>query len=158
LSHEHEGRQFTVNPVMTTALMVAVAVVGGIIVYAASQWFFGQPQAGQEITITGYDASSSGGLEAGDPILLYVHNAGSSQLEVAFVEVAGMVHFPDPSGGAGSFMIEGQPEMTIEAGDTQTVVVAYGGPILETGMTVTVVVQAGDSAFSVPVIIGEKTT
>ena len=113
MSHEHEGRQFTVNPVMTTALMVAVAVVGGIIVYAASQWFFGQPQAGQELTITGYDASSSGGLEAGDPILRYVHNAGASQLEVAFVEVVGMVHFPDPSGGAGSFMIEGQPEMTI---------------------------------------------
>ena len=156
MSHEHEGRQFTVNPVMTTALMVAVAVVGGIIVYAALQWFFGQSQAGQELMITGY-ASSSGGLEAGDPILPYVHNAGASQLEVAFVEVAGMVHFPDPSGGAGSFMIEGQPEVTIEVGDTQTVVVSYGGPILETGMAVTVV-EAGDSAFSVSVIIGEKTT
>jgi hypothetical protein len=158
LTHEHEGRGATVNPVKTTALMVAVAVVGGILVYAASQWFFGQPQAGQELTITGYDASSSGGLEAGDLMLLYVHNAGGGQLEVALVEVAGMVHFPDPSGGTGSFMIEGQPEMTIEAGGTQTVVVAYGGPDLETGTTVTVFVQAGDRTFSAPVIIGERTT
>lgn len=158
MSHEHEGKQATVSPVKATALMVAVAVVGGILVYAASQWFFGQPQAGQELTITGYDASSAGGIGTGDSILLYVHNAGAGQLEVAFVEVAGMIHFPDPSGGAGSFMVEGQPGMAIEAGSTQTVVVAYGGPDLEIGTTVTVVVQAGDRVSSTPVIIGEKTT
>jgi hypothetical protein len=69
-----------------------------------------------------------------------------------------MVLFPDPSGGAGSFMVEGQPEMTIKARDTQTIVVAYCGSILEIGMTVTIVVQAGDSAFNALVIIGEKTT
>jgi hypothetical protein len=169
-----QGEQFRVSPVKATAVMVAVAVVGGILVFAASQWFFGQQAPAQALTIMGYDATGGclqdhagdqlpcetgaeddGGLSAGDTLALYVHNAGSEPLQITLIEIAGVVYFPGTSGAAGTFELLG--ESSVEAGTDGTILVRFAGSDIEGGNVVTVIVEAGDEIATAPAVIGERT-
>jgi len=64
-----------VAPVIATLLMVAIAVVGGTIIFVFSQGFFNQAQisgtpAIESVKILGYDARDVANLEAHDGILM----------------------------------------------------------------------------------------
>lgn len=169
-----QGEQFRVSPVKATAVMVAVAVVGGILVFAASQWFFGQQAPAQALLIMGYDAAGGclqdhaggqlpceagtedgGSMSTGDTLALYVHNAGSEPLQITLIEVAGVVYFPGTSGAAGTFELLG--ESRVEAGADGTVLVRFAGSDMEGGNAVTVIVEAGGEIARAQAVIGERT-
>lgn len=185
MDREHGGEQVRINPVKATAVMVAVAVAGGILVFAASQWFFGQPApAAETLTITGYDATggdclqdhvgapilecaagvevSHDGLAAGDALAIYVHNAGTDQVQVTLVEIAGAIHLPDGSGAAdlanGRFTLLGLAagESGVESGSSKTILVRYSGADIDNGSRFTVIVEAGGQIFTVPVVADER--
>jgi len=66
-----------VAPVIATLLMVAIAVVGGTIIFVFSQGFFNQAQisgtpAIESVKILGYDARDVANLEAHDGVLMTV--------------------------------------------------------------------------------------
>lgn len=111
-----------VAPVIATLLLVAIAVVGGSIVFVFSQGFFssaqisGAPQI-ESLQIDGYDASdvsnlqlhdgslidqqaaptvlsgvANDGLRTGERIAIYVTNQGVSQAALTEVRFAGSVY------------------------------------------------------------------
>lgn len=108
------SRRRAVAPVIATLLLVAIAVVGGSIVFVFSQGFFSQAQVSgtptiESLKLLGYDArdaegltvhdgqavtliggnSTADGLKAGDRIAIYVQNQGVSKATFAEVRFAG---------------------------------------------------------------------
>lgn len=187
MDRKHGSEQVKISPVKATAVMVAVAVVGGILVFAASQWFFGQPApAAEALTLTGYDATggdclqdhagapildcavnaedSHGGLVAGDAVAIYVHNAGADQLQITLVEIAGTIHLPDASGATaladGRFVLLDPAEgrTGVEGGSTKTILVRYGGADIDSGSRFTVIIEAGGQIFTLPGVAGERSS
>ena len=115
-----------VAPVIATLLLVAIAVVGGSIIFVFSQGFFssaqisGSPQI-ESIKILGYDATdgdsiqfhdayvtngtilmgsnSSDGLNSGEYIAVYLKNDSVNKITISEIRVAGDVYiFEDLSG------------------------------------------------------------
>jgi flagellin-like protein len=105
-----------VAPVIATLLLVAIAVVGGSIVFVFSQGFFGAPQI-ESLQINGYDATdvtnlqlhdgslieqsavpavfsgvANDGLLTGERVAIYVTNQGVSQAALTEVRFAGSVY------------------------------------------------------------------
>lgn len=108
------SRRRAVAPVIATLLLVAIAVVGGSIVFVFSQGFFSQAQVSgtptiESLKLLGYDArdaqgltvhdgqavpliggnSTADGLKAGDRVAIYVQNQGVSKATFAEVRFAG---------------------------------------------------------------------
>ena len=105
-----------VAPVIATLLLVAIAVVGGSIVFVFSQGFFSQAQVSGTPTIeslkfSGYDArdgadltmhdgtvtglimgNASNGLVTGERIAVYVQNQGVQKATLSEVRFAGTVY------------------------------------------------------------------
>ncbi|KEQ57444.1 hypothetical protein SCCGRSA3_00238 [Marine Group I thaumarchaeote SCGC RSA3] len=72
-----------VAPVIATLLMVAIAVVGGTIIFVFSQGFFSQSQISgnpsiESIKILGYDARDADALRAHDGITMAAGTGGNS--------------------------------------------------------------------------------
>ena len=113
-----------VAPVIATLLLVAIAVVGGSIVFVFSQGFFssaqisGTPQI-ESLEIVGYDArdidfltyhngeststNADGAIDdqlaAGERIAIYVQNQGISKVTLTEVRLAGTVYtYGNPTG------------------------------------------------------------
>lgn len=106
-----------VAPVIATLLMVAIAVVGGTIIFVFSQGFFsssqisGTPQI-EALEIVGYDATDSAELvahegttmlagsggtsnnlkEAGERIAVYVKNDSVQKVSIAELRFAGQIY------------------------------------------------------------------
>jgi flagellin-like protein len=111
-----------VAPVIATLLLVAIAVVGGSIIFVFSQGFFssaqisGSPQI-ESLEITGYDASdvltvqlhdglctagcntttatdglANNGLVSGERVAVYVQNQSAQRVTLAEVSVAGNLY------------------------------------------------------------------
>jgi len=106
-----------VAPVIATLLLVAIAVVGGSIVFVFSQGFFssaqisGAPQI-ESLRITGYDATdgailqihdgvdsgvlqgatTNDGLVAGDRIAIYLQNNSVQKVTLSEIRFAGTVY------------------------------------------------------------------
>ena len=187
MDREHGGEQVKISPVKATAVMVTVAVAGGIIVFAASQWFFGQPAPATEIlTVTGYDATGGdclqdhvgtpilecavgaeathGGLAAGDAVAIYVYNAGTDQVQITLVEIAETIHLPDASGttalanGRFTLLSPASGETGVEGGSSKTIFVRYGGADIDSESRFTVIVEAGGQIFTLPVVAGERSS
>lgn len=104
-----------VAPIIATLLMVAIAVVGGILIFVFAQGFFSSSQvegpAVESMTLLGYDArdvaavnnhagtsfassltagsTTDNKLTAGDKITFYVKNTGSQQLVLNTIKLAG---------------------------------------------------------------------
>jgi len=105
-----------VAPVIATLLLVAIAVVGGSIVFVFSQGFFSQAQVSGTPTIeslkfSGYDArdgadltmhdgtvtglvmgNASNGLVTGERIAVYIQNQGVQKATLSEVRFAGTVY------------------------------------------------------------------
>lgn len=117
-----------VAPVIATLLLVAIAVVGGSIIFVFSQGFFssaqisGAPQI-ESLEITGYDASdvltlqihdglctnncafatawdgaTNNGLVTGERVAVYVQNQSAQKVTLTEVSFAGNVYTYDGSG------------------------------------------------------------
>jgi len=113
-----------VAPVIATLLLVAIAVVGGSIVFVFSQGFFSQAQVSgtptiESLKISGYDArdgtallahdgvdltATSGttglGLETGEHVGVYVQNQGVTKATLGEVRFGGTVYSFNGTGGA----------------------------------------------------------
>jgi flagellin-like protein len=104
-----------VAPVIATLLLVAIAVVGGSIVFVFSQGFFSSAQISGSPTIeslkfTGYDASDGttllnhdgtpyaatntqgGGLTAGENVVIYLQSNSVGKLTLSEVRFGGTVY------------------------------------------------------------------
>ena len=104
-----------VAPIIATLLMVAIAVVGGILIFVFTQGFFEDSSISSSPTndsyrVLGYDArdvadienaggttggctgggAANGGLEADDIFNVYIRNAGEQPLTLERVKVFGL--------------------------------------------------------------------
>ena len=127
---ELKSNHRAVAPVIATLLMVAIAVVGGTIIFVFSQGFFsssqisGTPQI-EALSIAGYDATDSSSLvahegtvmasiggtvdntkSADERIAIYVTNDSVQKITIAELRVAGILYPMDTGvtavGNAGS--------------------------------------------------------
>ncbi len=113
-----------VAPVIATLLLVAIAVVGGSIVFVFSQGFFSSAQISgspniESLKITGYDATdglamqlhngldsgviqgaASDGLATGERIGVYVQNNSVQKVTLGEIRFAGTVYTFVPGTGA----------------------------------------------------------
>ena len=112
-----------VAPIIATLLMVAIAVVGGVMVYIFTQGFFGSTTSTaptvDAMASTGYDfreiefitrddgtnsllgqTGAAGGIGTGEYGALYVKNARTSALTITKMTVGGTAFAFSPSGPA----------------------------------------------------------
>ena len=153
-----------VAPVIATLLLVAIAVVGGSIVFVFSQGFFssaqisGAPQI-ESLQITGYDASDvdnlqlhdgglldqqliqtvlsgdpNNGLLTGERVAVYVVNQGVSSAALTEVRFAGSVYTYVPSAAG----------VDIETWDADTIIDPQEFHIVNKGIA-TAVAEASES-------------
>ena len=118
-----------VAPVIATLLLVAIAVVGGSIIFVFSQGFFssaqvsGSPQI-ESVEIVGYDAGDvvqltlhdglpsgvadgtvNNAIDLGERVAIYVQNQSAQKVTISELRVAGTEYFynqtnPLPANGA----------------------------------------------------------
>jgi archaeal type IV pilus assembly protein PilA len=105
-----------VAPIIATLLLVAIAVVGGSIVFVFSQGFFSSAQVSgspniESLKFTGYDATDGGilklhdggstivatgtagnGLLTGERVAVYVQNQGVNKVTLGEIRFAGSVY------------------------------------------------------------------
>ena len=103
-----------VAPIIATLLMVAIAVVGGVLIYVYTQGFFSSTSSSSIstdiISTTGYDAKNgttiydgtkpstncpgdstpTAGKAAGECVAIHVKNAGGSTLAISNIKVDGV--------------------------------------------------------------------
>jgi len=115
MQKHRENKHRAVAPIIATLLMVAIAVVGGILIFVFAQGFFSDSSIGspsvESVEIFGYDASDSVDLFAhtGDSLPLagglvnqklldeeafaiYIRNGGGSDLIIQRIDVFGTEH------------------------------------------------------------------
>jgi len=125
-----------VAPVIATLLLVAIAVVGGSIVFVFSQGFFSQAQVSgtptiESLKLLGYDArdaegltvhdgqavpliggnSTADGLKAGDRVAIYVQNQGVSKATFAEIRFAGTEYVYKAEAQVPSWVGSGSPDL-----------------------------------------------
>jgi flagellin-like protein len=112
-----------VAPIIATLLLVAIAVVGGSIIFVFSQGFFSAAQVSgspniESLKFTGYDATdgdllklhdggtstavtgaSGDGLLTGERIAVYVQNNGVGKATMGEIRFAGSVYTYNPTPG-----------------------------------------------------------
>ena len=118
-----------VSPIIATLLLVAIAVVGGAIIFSFSQGYFAStqlsgPPAVDLINVLGYDLSDSeklylhnqqdytakcstvckqGHLQSGDYITVFVTNDGSRRVTLADVRFGGSIYDYETATGTQTF-------------------------------------------------------
>ena len=128
-----------VAPVIATLLLVAIAVVGGSIIFLFAQGYFsaaqvsGQPQI-ESIEIVGYDATdanvlilhdgtfsdfaqtvgwdgtTNNGINGGERIAIYLQNQSGQKVSLAELRVGGTLYnYTDQNAQAGTNLIANQP-------------------------------------------------
>ena len=80
-----------VAPVIATLLLVAIAVVGGTIIFTFSQGFFSSAQISgaptiEAITVLGYDARAISELQSHEGNLMVVNSGGNGNPDIEFDE------------------------------------------------------------------------
>ena len=115
--HRQMTSRRAVAPVIATLLLVAIAVVGGSIIFVFSQGFFssaqvsGSPQI-ESVEIVGYDAQDvvtltlhdglpsgvvdgvvNNAIELGERIAIYVQNQSAQKVTISELRVAGSEYF-----------------------------------------------------------------
>jgi len=158
-----------VAPVIATLLLVAIAVVGGSIIFVFSQGFFssaqisGSPQI-ESVEITGYDASDvltlqvhdglctadcatlvawdgaiNNGMVTGERVAVYIQNQSAQKVTLTEVSFAGNVYDYDGSGTNAAYTATTDGEFQIVKNG-----VAAGPAVLKTDPTGTL--EAGEEA------------
>ncbi len=139
-----------VAPIIATLLLVAIAVVGGSIIFVFSQGFFSSAQVSgspniESLKFTGYDATdgallklhdgidtivatgaSGDGLLTGERIAIYVQNQGVNKVTLGEIRFAGSVYTYNP--GATSTL----PAWVAGTGATYNILTQSPGTIITT--------------------------
>ena len=168
---EHLTNRRAVAPVIATLLMVAIAVVGGTIIFVFSQGFFssaqisGAPQIesveylgydlGDVTELTLHDGLGSGttdqnlntdGLVAGDRIAVYVQNQSAQRVTLVELSLAGTIYnYTAGDGSLGNFddFADGNFQIVDRGDDTPgpAVTTTDAIPTLEAGQEATIMMQ-----------------
>jgi len=149
-----------VAPIIATLLMVAIAVVGGILIFVFAQGFFNQtdiaPPAAEALTIFGYDArdidfidshtgftlntlnsADSGDLTIGDAIALYVRNVGSSTITISRITILGSDYVLDAGGTTIAAALPDNGKFVLSTGTSCCT--ATGQAVVNAGQEMTIV-------------------
>jgi len=159
-----------VAPVIATLLMVAIAVVGGTIIFVFSQGFFNQAQVSgtptiESVKILGYDARDIANLEAhngitmtatvgsdptnqgknvGEYIIVYVKNDSVGQLLFSEIRLGGTVYTYDNPGPIPSpFDPLQSGQYYVLANDTSSIASQAG--LAEPGQTIGILFELADN-------------
>ena len=161
-----------VAPVIATLLMVAIAVVGGTIIFVFSQGFFSQSQISgtpsiESVKILGYDARDINALDAhddqslgadsggnatnigknlGERVAIYVKNDSVQQILFSEIRIGGATYTFDNPANLGAWNVTGgidQGEYGI-MNDATTILQEQAGT-LQPGETATVVASLDDN-------------
>jgi len=140
-----------VAPIIATLLLVAIAVVGGSIVFVFSQGFFSSAQVSgapniESLKFTGYDATdgailklhdgvntsvSTGvagdGLATGERIAIYVQNQGVNKVTLGEIRFAGSVYSFSSAPG-----VVALTPWVANAGATYSILTKSPGTIIDT--------------------------
>jgi len=161
-----------VAPVIATLLLVAIAVVGGSIVFVFSQGFFssaqisGAPQI-ESLQITGYDASdvnnlqlhdgslieqsaipavfsgvASNGLLTGERVAVYVTNHSVSQAALTEVRFAGSIYTYSTAATLDDFAAN----TWLDAQEFAIINKGIAGGVAEVSQSPTAIIQPGQQA------------
>jgi len=157
-----------VAPVIATLLMVAIAVVGGTIIFVFSQGFFNQAQisgtpAIESVKILGYDARDVPLLEAhngitmtatassalvqgknvGEYVVVYVKNDSVGQLLFSEIRLGGTVYTYDAPGAVQNFAVANFGQYYVLANSTTSIASLAG--VAEPGQTVGLLFELADN-------------
>ena len=165
---KHRG----VAPVIATLLMVAIAVVGGTIIFVFSQGFFSQAQISgtptiESIKIFGYDARDVGALNAhdgtamaagtgGDPavqgkgvderVAVYIKNDSVNQVLFSEIRLGGTVYTYDTSAA----LLPWNSITDLVPGEysvltSSTAILPDQAGVMQPGATITILVDLNDN-------------
>jgi len=154
-----------VAPIIATLLLVAIAVVGGSIIFVFSQGFFSAAQVSgspniESLKFTGYDASGAtlltlhdgsntynsgndptdGSLTAGEQVSVFIQNNGVSKATLGEIRVGGTVYQYEQSTGA-AFVGTGNVYHIMIS---PTAATNTSTPELQPGQQATVVLELGE--------------
>jgi len=154
-----------VAPIIATLLLVAIAVVGGSIIFVFSQGFFSAAQVSgspniESLKFTGYDASgadllkfhdgsttytsgndpSNGSLISGEQVAVYLQNNGVSKATLGEIRVGGTVYQFEQSSGA-TFVGTGNVYHIMTSDTTAS---NTSTPELQPGQQATIVLKLGE--------------
>jgi len=158
-----------VAPVIATLLMVAIAVVGGTIIFVFSQGFFNQAQVSgiptiESVKILGYDARDITNLEAhngitltavgsdptnqgkniGEYIIVYVKNDSVGQILFSEIRLGGTVYTYDNPGTIPTpFNVANNGQYYVLANSTSTIASQAG--LAEPGQTIGILFELADN-------------
>jgi hypothetical protein len=163
------SRHRAVAPVIATLLMVAIAVVGGTIIFVFSQGFFNQAQisgtpAIESVKILGYDARDVAALEAhngisltavgsdpanqgknvGEYVIVYVKNDSVGQLLFSEIRLGGTVYTYDNPGIIPTpFLATNSGQYYVLANETNSIASQAG--LAEPGQTIGILFELADN-------------
>jgi len=157
-----------VAPVIATLLMVAIAVVGGTIIFVFSQGFFNQAQisgtpAIELVKILGYDArdvqfltthdgatmtvaGSSNliqGKNAGEYVIVYIKNDSVGQILFSEMRLGGTVYAYDTPGTVVAFNVANRGQYYVL--DNSTDSIASQAAVAEPGETIGILFELDDN-------------
>lgn len=175
LKTNHFSKKRAVAPVIATLLMVAIAVVGGTIIFVFSQGFFSQSQISgtptiEAVKILGYDARDVDALRVHDEttmaagtggdstilgkntderIAVYVKNDSVQQLLIAELRIGGSVYNYDTAAAVGAW----NDALNLVAGEysvltDSTTILQEQAATIQPGQTVTIIADL-DSNFPI---------
>ncbi len=159
-----------VAPVIATLLMVAIAVVGGTIIFVFSQGFFNQAQISgtptiESVKILGYDARDITNLEAhdglimgvagsnsavqgknvGENVIVYLKNDSSGQVLFSEIRLGGAVYAYVFPGALVAFSDAGSVSGTYTIMDNSTHSILDQAGVAQPGETIGVLFDLSDN-------------
>ena len=169
-TQKFDRKHRAVAPVIATILLVAIAVVGGTLIFSFSQGFFSEqqlstPSALDVLVFNGYDArdinnrdyhtgatetltdmgtatQGGGTFISGDTIFVYLSNTGSNTIDIVTVTFVGNTFTFDTAGTTISNTIPAASKYVITTTGTTT---STGAQVLEPGDEVTMVLSLSET-------------
>jgi len=157
-----------VAPVIATLLMVAIAVVGGTIIFVFSQGFFNQAQISgtpsiESVKILGYDARDVAAIDAhnglpitavasaagvqgknvGEYVVVYVKNDSVGQILFSEIRLGGTVYTYDNPGLIVDFAILQSGDYYVMTNETHSIDAQAG--LAEPGQTIGILFELADN-------------
>jgi len=167
-SGKYRSHHRAVAPVIATLLMVAIAVVGGTIIFVFSQGFFNQAQVSgtptiESVKILGYDARDIANLKAhngitmatitgsdatdpgknlGEYVIVYVKNDSAGQVLFSEIRLGGGVYIYDNPGAIPNFVNTNTGNYLVMDNSTHSIVGQAG--VMEPGQTIGLLFELED--------------
>lgn len=162
-SKQRKTSRRAVAPIIATLLLVAIAVVGGSIIFVFSQGFFSAAQVSgspsiESLKFTGYDATdgasllvhdgssyaagntAGNGLITGEEVAIYVQNNGVGKATMGEVRFAGSVYSYVP----GTTLFTGAGNVYHIMSDATTSL-STTAPEIQPGQQATIVLELGEN-------------